>query len=163
MDGAKHKTILQGLILGAFICYLGIVFILVFYKGWGGITFLKDSYASFEIWKESVSYGLNLIPFRFLFDAGGYTLGAWIVNVGGNIVLFIPLGVFVPVLFPKARAWSRGQFVLRAVLLITGVELLQLLLMCGQGDIDDIILNVSGMCVGFACRRLSNVKKRLQR
>jgi len=162
MDGAKHKTVLQRLILVAFICYLGIVFTLVFYKGWGGITFLKDSYAGFEIWRDSVSYGLNLIPFQFIFDAGGYTPRAWITNVGGNIALFIPLGVFIPVLFPKARAWGWGQFILRAVLLITSMELLQLLLMCGQGDIDDVILNVFGMCIGFACTRLPNVKMKLQ-
>jgi len=137
--------------------------VLVFYKGWGGLAFLKDNYASFEIWRESISYSLNLIPFRFFFDVSGYTVRTWITNVGGNIVLFIPMGVFVPVLFPKARVWSWGQFILKAILLVAAIELVQLLLMCGQGDIDDIILNVSGMCIGFACTRLPNVRSRLQR
>jgi len=151
------------LILGSFICYLGIVFVLVFYKGWGGLAFLKDNYASFEIWRESISYSLNLVPFRFLFDVSGYTIRTWITNVGGNIVLFIPMGVFIPVLFPKTRAWSWGQFILKAIVLIAIIELVQLLLMCGQCDIDDVILNVSGMCIGFACTKLSDVKARLRR
>jgi len=152
---------MHGFVVGLFLCYLVIVFVLVFYKGWGGITFLQDNYASFEIWKESISYSLNLIPFRFLFDAGGYTTGAWIVNVCGNIALFIPMGIFVPSLFPEARRWSWGRFLLLAILLIAVIELVQMLLMCGQGDIDDIILNVSGMCIGFACTKLPNVKEKL--
>lgn len=122
---------------------------------------MQDNYASIEIWKESISYSLNLIPFQFLFDAGGYTVGTWIVNVCGNIALFIPMGIFIPALFPKAREWGWGRFILRAVLLIAVIELVQMLLMCGQGDVDDIILNTAGMCVGFAFTKLPHVKEKL--
>lgn len=160
-DGSQHKIRLRRWILGLFICYLAMVVLLVFYKGWGGITFLRDSYASFEVWRESMAYSLNLIPLRFLFDTDGYTARTWAINVCGNIALFIPMGVFVPVLFPKARAWNGRQFILKAVLLIAGIELAQLLLMCGLGDIDDVILNVSGMSMGFACTRLPSVKEKL--
>ncbi len=149
------------LALGAFLCYLVVVFLFVFYKGWGGFAFLRDNYASFSVWRDSISYGLNLVPLRFLFDVDGYTVGTWLVNVCGNIALFVPMGVFLPILWPKARTWSWGQFLLRAVLLVAAIELAQLLLMCGQGDIDDIILNVSGMCLGFAIMRLPLVKEKL--
>jgi len=159
MDGNPHKT--RRLIWGLFLCYLAVVFILVFYKGWGGIQFLRDNYASLAIWKDSVSFSLNLVPFRFLFDTGGYTARAWIVNVCGNIILFVPMGIFLPVLFPKTRAWGWGRIVLTAVLLIAAVELAQLLLMCGQGDIDDVILNGTGLCAGVACTRLPRVRERL--
>jgi len=158
MDGNPHKT---RLVLGLFICYLAVVFTLVFYKGWGGIAFLRDNYSSFASWKDSVSSSLNLVPFRFLFDAGGYTARTWVVNVCGNIALFIPMGIFLPVLFPKVRAWGWGRIVLTSVLLITVVELAQLLLMCGQGDIDDVILNGAGLCAGFACTRLPRVREKL--
>ncbi len=147
----------------AFLCYLVVVFLFVFYKGWGGAAFLRDNYASFEAWRDSVSYSLNLVPLRFLFDVGGYTVGTWLVNVCGNIALFIPMGVFLPILWPKARTWSWGQFLLHAVLLVAAIELVQLLLMCGQGDVDDIILNVSGMCLGFVCMRSPRVKEKLPR
>lgn len=156
-----HKEKRWWVALGTFLCYLVVVFLFVFYKGWGGVTFLRDNYASFDEWRNSISYGLNLVPLRFLFDVGGYTVRTWLINVCGNIALFIPMGIFLPVLFPKAKAWSWGQFVARAVLLIAAIELAQLLLMCGQGDIDDIILNVSGMCLGFAFMRLPCVKKML--
>ncbi len=161
MNGKRHNTLMRRLIPGVFICYLVIIFVLVFYKGWGGVTFLQDNYASFEIWKESVLYGLNLIPLHFLFNTGGYTARTWITNVCGNIALFIPMGIFVPVLLPEAREWSFKRFILKSVLMIAGMELVQLLLMCGQGDIDDIILNVSGMCIGFACTKIPNVKEKL--
>ncbi len=161
MDGSGRKALLRGAVFGLFICYLAVVFVLIFYKGWGGITFLQDSYASFEAWRSSVSYSLNLIPLRFLFDAGGYTAGTWIINVCGNIALFIPFGIFVPVLFPKVRAWSWRRVILSAILLIAVIELVQLLLMCGQCDIDDLILNGSGICVGAACTRLPKLKEKL--
>ncbi len=161
MDNGKREMRRRGFLPWLFLCYLAGVFVLIFYKGWGGIAFLRDNYGSFAVWRESVSHSLNLIPFRFLFDAGGYTARAWIVNVCGNIALFIPMGVFVPVLFPKARAWRWRRAVLDAVLLIGAIELAQLLLMCGQGDIDDVILNASGMCAGFACTRLPGAKEKL--
>ncbi len=160
MDHGKRGIRWRRFLPGLFLCYLAIIFVLIFYKGWGGIAFLRDNYASFAVWKESVSHSLNLIPFRFLFDTGGYTARAWIVNVCGNIALFIPMGVFVPVLFPKARAWRWRRIVLYAVLLIGTIELAQLLLMCGQGDIDDVILNTFGMCAGFACVKLPGAKKK---
>ncbi len=158
MENNRRKTLLRRSVFGLFICYLAVVFVLVFYKGWGGITFLRDSYASFETWRSSISYSLNLIPLRFLFDAGGYTARTWFINVFGNIALFIPMGIFVPVLFPKVRVWSWRRFILSAILLIAMIELVRLLLMCGQCDIDDMILNVSGMCIGFACTRLPIAK-----
>ncbi len=159
MEHGKRRIRWRRFLIGLFLCYLAIIFVLIFYKGWGGTAFLRDNYASFAIWRESVSHSLNLIPFRFLFDAGGYTARAWIVNVCGNIALFIPMGVFVPVLFPKARAWRWRRIVLSAVLLIGMIELAQLLLLCGQGDIDDVILNAAGMCAGFARAKWSGAKR----
>jgi len=159
MDGNPHKT--RRLIWGLFLCYLAVVFILVFYKGWGGIQFLRDNYASLAIWKDSVSSSLNLVPLRFLFDAGGYTARTWAVNVCGNIALFIPMGFFLPVLFPKVRGWGWGRAILNSVLLTAAIELTQLLLMCGQGDIDDVILNGTGLCAGFACTKLPSVQGKL--
>jgi len=163
MSGDRRKTWPRRLILGLFICYLIVIFVLIFYKGWGGIAFVRDNYASFELWKESISYSLNLVPLRFIFDAGGYTARTWMINVCGNIAMFIPMGIFVPVLFPKTREWSWGQIILKAVLLIAVIELVQMLLMCGQGDVDDIILNGLGICIGSACVRLPGVKERLSR
>ncbi len=145
--------------LGLFVCYLILVFILIFYKGWGGFTFLRDNYASFEIWKDSIFYSINLMPLQFLFHAGGYTVRTWITNVLGNIVLFVPMGILVPTLFPKVKSWSWGRFILSAILLIVIIELVQLLLMCGQCDIDDVILNVSGMCIGFVCTKWLSAKR----
>jgi len=159
MDGNPRKT--RRLVFGLFICYLAVVFLLIFYKGWGGLQFLRDNYAGFAVWKDSVSYSLNLVPFRFLFDTGGYTVRTWIVNVCGNIALFIPMGIFLPALFPKTRGWGWGRIVPASILLITAIELAQLLLMCGQGDIDDVILNGAGLCIGFACARLPAVREKL--
>lgn len=69
-----------------------------------------------------------------------------IINLAGNILLFIPAGLLIPRLFKPMRNFF--LFLLIAVVTILFVELLQLLTLLGSFDVDDIILNVSGMMIG---------------
>lgn len=68
-------------------------------------------------------------------------------NLLGNVLLFIPLGYFLPRLFPSIRRLWRT--VLSVVLIISTIELLQALLMVGACDIDDLILNTLGATLGY--------------
>lgn len=73
-------------------------------------------------------------------------------NVGGNILLLIPLGFFAPILWNKAKGLKVIIF-LGLVVSIT-IELLQLLESFGGGwgrvtDIDDVICNVLGAIIGY--------------
>ena len=67
-------------------------------------------------------------------------------NIIGNIILFIPLGFFFPLLFKASRFRSIFLFALIASL---NIEILQYLFMIGVCDIDDIIYNISGALFGF--------------
>ena len=68
-------------------------------------------------------------------------------NLIGNILLFIPMTWFVPFLGKWARKW---YLFLPAMLgLICLVELTQYLTGRGSLDIDDVILNYSGVILGF--------------
>ena len=71
-----------------------------------------------------------------------------IVNLGGNIFLFIPAGW----LFPKVWPFLRKFFVFLAFCagVILLVEIIQLITLLGCFDVDDLILNLFGMCLGFA-------------
>lgn len=96
----------------------------------------------------------NLIPFETvvlffrLLGSGnpGYCMHA-IINLGGNILMFIPLGIFLPLLFPRLRKLHKT--LLATALIITAVELTQLLTLVGSCDVDDLILNVLGAALGF--------------
>ena len=69
-------------------------------------------------------------------------------NLLGNILLFIPLGIFLPTLFAPLRGFL--QCLISATLIVTVVELMQLLLMVGTCDIDDLLLTVLGASIGYA-------------
>jgi glycopeptide antibiotics resistance protein len=73
-------------------------------------------------------------------------------NTLGNIALFLPLGTLLPLLFRRFREWK--QVVLLAVFLSLSIETIQFFsAFIGNFrsvDIDDVILNTLGACVGFA-------------
>ena len=95
----------------------------------------------------------NLIPFATITELIGRliegTINADIVvrNIGVNILLFVPMGAFLPVLFKKLRKF-------RWVILVcfsetVAAELLQLIFILGSFDVDDIILNTAGAAAGY--------------
>ena len=117
-------------------------------------------------WIEGLSYeqqlrqNINLQPF---FTIGNYwkvlchrtnnqVLMHSIINLGGNIFLFIPIGVFLPRLYPKLRNYFR--FICACFGIMFLVEVLQLFTLLGSFDVDDLILNLFGMSLGFICYHL---------
>ena len=95
---------------------------------------------------------------RLLTDSrSAYLVRHAFVNLAGNIVLFVPLGLFLPYFFPKLRRF--GRFIGITAAIIASVELLQWVTLLGSADIDDLILNVLGASAGFAVGRLWAGKK----
>ncbi|MCX5384309.1 VanZ family protein [Streptomyces sp. NBC_00083] len=69
-------------------------------------------------------------------------------QVGGNVVLGMPFGVLLPVLFPRTRGVLR-VVAMTAFVMLT-VEVAQGLLVTGRAfDIDDVILNSLGAFAGY--------------
>ena len=94
------------------------------------------------------SYHFNFIPFatmkRFL-AASSVSHSSRIINLLGNIIVFIPFGLCLPFLFPRKKLYP----VLLTFLFIFAVESLQLILRRGAFDIDDFILNAVGYGAGY--------------
>jgi len=132
-----------------FVIYIGMLYRLIIWKGWGGFSYLAQCYTSFDSWKQEIVWNLNLKPFRFIFAVQGYTPIAWVKNVIGNSILFFPMGFFLLCLFPKVRKWRVKKYVFTMAVVIIGIELFQLFFMCGHCDIDDLMLNLLGACLGF--------------
>ncbi len=99
----------------------------------------------------------NFIPFRtiWLFWERRADSSAWasisLLNLAGNVLLFVPVGVLLPLAYPKCDCfrtlflWSLGGIVC--------IETLQYFF--GRvADVDDVILNVAGILLGFGVYRL---------
>jgi glycopeptide antibiotics resistance protein len=69
-----------------------------------------------------------------------------LAQVAGNALLFAPFGVLVPLSFPRLSIFTA---LLAAATASATVELVQLTHLAGRMfDVDDVILNVVGACVG---------------
>lgn len=75
-----------------------------------------------------------------------------IANLVGNVALFLPLGIFLPALFPKLRSFA--GLLLTAVALVMSVEFLQFGTGLGALDVDDLTLNLLGILPGYVLWRI---------
>ena len=71
-------------------------------------------------------------------------------NAQGNFLLFVPLGILLPLVWRRLRFWRAVQV---AIALSCTIELLQLLSMAWgsyrTADVNDFVLNVLGACFGW--------------
>ena len=96
--------------------------------------------------------GYNLIPFheirRYIRNIDSLGIVAVAANLLGNMVLFVPLGYFLPSFFARERL--RPHFTIPICMCISiAVELTQFLTDTGSLDVDDVILNTIGGIVGY--------------
>lgn len=68
-------------------------------------------------------------------------------NLIGNVLLFVPFGYMMPSLFQKSKKLI--VFLMKLLLLVLGLELIQLYTNFGVFDVDDILLNCIGGLIGF--------------
>lgn len=94
---------------------------------------------------QDVNYGTNnFIPFKEIFR---YEIGSklFVKNIVGNIILFIPFGIFVSYLMK-----TRKSFPIVVISIITSSVIEYTQLKIGRTfDIDDILLNVIGGFIGY--------------
>jgi hypothetical protein len=69
-------------------------------------------------------------------------------QIGGNLLLGVPFGILLPMLFPRARGLLRVVVLTALTMLL--VEAAQGAIVEGRAfDIDDVILNTAGALVGY--------------
>lgn len=126
------------------------------------LVLLFDRDAAWEglTYREQLQMNLNLEPLHtirlfirvLLYDSSAYNIRLAIVNLLGNICMFIPLGYFLPRLWKALRKWWRTWLVTLGVMSL--VETLQLFTLRGTCDVDDLILNLLGAALGYGLFRL---------
>lgn len=111
------------------------------------------------VYTQHLAEGMNLTPLAtlkrywlLLRGNDGDLVRHAFVNLVGNVVMFVPLGFLLPRLFPNLRRFFRSLFL--AAVLIVAVEVIQYVTMLGTCDVDDLILNLPGVMLGYWLYRL---------
>lgn len=128
------------------------------------LTVFRDGYFLWQFkfyWHRSLSE-INLVPFIETFKLlNGQSPLDFFYNLFGNIVWFIPMGIFIPALGKKNRGFWR--VVLIGATISVSIEAFQFVLRTGVTDIDDVISNTIGTAIGFLLYFICHiVKKRIK-
>ena len=106
---------------------------------------------------------INLIPFRTIvtyvvrLGRDSINLDTVIKNIVGNLLLFVPMGAFLPFAFDKMKTLWRAVSVM--LIIILSVELVQIVLVIGSFDVDDLLLNLLGGLLGYLIYRLPPIRR----
>lgn len=117
--------------------------------------------------EEHFTYYSNFVPFQTIGSyftrmmEGSINQSIPILNLAGNLLLFAPMGFFMPYLW-KERVGKFVPFVLTILGIICLVEVIQFITMKGQADIDDVILNLSGAVILYGVYHIPFVHKTIQ-
>ncbi|MFI3171073.1 MAG: VanZ family protein [Eubacteriales bacterium] len=121
-----------------FVLYVG--FLLYF-------LLITELYGRTEI---RTDYAYNLELFKEIKRFWNYreSLGITVVlaNLIGNVVVFVPFGFILPI---ASKYKSFIAVIVYSFLLSLSIECIQLVTKIGSFDVDDLLLNTIGGCVGY--------------
>ena len=131
----ENHNVARRVCAGLFLAYLGMMVYLLFLQR-----------------TPSELPGYNLVPFRtirqmvFLMEHNRQYARFAFVNLFGNILMFVPLGL-LPMIWKKQKKF--GWYVLTVGILIFLVEWMQHWTALGTADVDDWLCNMLGAGLGF--------------
>lgn len=138
-----------------FILYLMLLITLtLFDSSWGRNGFaIKD-------FKVYIKQSVNLVPFKTIINYikefnSMYSTRQIMFNLMGNICAFMPMALFLPLLFKKQSKFK--NFIITMIIIILGIESLQLITTSGRFDIDDLILNLFGAAIMYLLLNIKSV------
>jgi glycopeptide antibiotics resistance protein len=120
------------------------------------LTLREDEYVT---WENLT--GVNLVPLRHHLaafrcwlrdcDAADVALQYLLIDVVGNLLLFVPLGLTLAAASTRATRWGRlAAATVSAALLSVLIEVIQLAMPSRASDVDDVLFNTLGALVGAA-------------
>jgi len=150
----KNSSGFREFLLSLFAAYIAVLFVILFtpnsYIAQSGINLTNENFdfvGNFRDRMSSGAWGVNLVPFRTIRNYLKYS-GLWhtLTNILGNVIIFIPIGILLPMIYTRYRKLSN---ILKISLALTFfIEFIQFFI--GRSvDIDDLMLNVVGSVLGF--------------
>ncbi len=151
---SRSERVKRVLLVSAFALYVFVLAYLALYR--------NRIYVFNGVWTPLRS--VNLVPFKGILEYIMVYFGWRVmdVNLLGNIVIFIPMGLYLRV-FQADKKWTvTFLWVLAATV---AIECIQFIFGLGASDIDDVILNSLGGLIGIfiyhAISRLFKEKKKV--
>ena len=141
-------------LLSLFAGYLAFLVIMLFtpnsYIANSGINLTNENFDFVGNFKDRITsgaWGVNLVPFRTIKNYIKYSgFLHTMINIFGNIIIFVPFGILLAEIFPKTRNILKILGITFATSFF--VEFIQFFI--GRSvDIDDLILNLLGSGIGY--------------
>lgn len=134
----KRNLLLNILLYSVFAFYIIILLYLLLFK----------SVSIRQVFSENrrILRAINIVPFDYLTNNDIIARSFAFSNVFGNIVLFIPMGIYMPLLRQDEKI---PKNILLLFFMSLSVEVIQYIFAIGITDIDDIILNCLGGFIGI--------------
>lgn len=149
-----NSTGFREFLLSLFAGYLAFLVIMLFtpnsYIANSGINLTNENFDFVGNFKDRISsgaWGVNLVPFRTIRNYIKYSgFLHTMINIFGNIIIFVPFGILLAEIFPKTRNILKILGITFATSFF--VEFIQFFI--GRSvDIDDLILNLLGSVIGY--------------
>ncbi|TMV49929.1 VanZ family protein [Paenibacillus mesophilus] len=137
---------------GLFALYMLILFRIILFK-YGSIDMdflwyrLQKNLEKPEYSMHRMLYG-NFIPLKTISDTVLSPSIHEVINFVGNILAFMPYGIFI-VILSKSKMISLSGVFIRSLGMSLLLECLQVFFSIGNFDVDDLILNTSGGLLGY--------------
>lgn len=135
----QSRKLKKGVVILVFLIYVCSLIYFLFFSERYGRTEAADYYRyNLQPFKEIVRYW----KYR---DVIGCEMV--IINLAGNVGVFIPFGALLPIIYKPLARW----YALLPVGMIFSmtIECVQLVTRVGALDVDDVILNVTGVMLGL--------------
>ena len=120
------------------------------------IVLLLSLTIRYNVWFY-IFHGWPVVPPRWFegwwsFQLWTKPIDAWDwVMLAGNVLLFVPLGLLLPLGW---RGWNAKKVALVGALVSLGIETTQLVMGMGAFDLQDVWVNALGVLLGFGLSRL---------
>lgn len=107
-------------------------------------------------------YRYNIKPFHEIIRYLKYrkTIGVEmvVINLLGNIGVFMPFGFLLPIIWSPFKKWYAMLFT--GICFSSIIECIQLITRVGTMDVDDVILNVTGIMLGLALLKICSMVRK---
>lgn len=133
------------IIFGLYIFFL--LYFLIFSEIYGRSGVMQD-------------YHYNITPFQEIERFWRYReqLGFMsYINLFGNVLIFVPFGFIEPLASKKRSFWAT---LIDGCLVSLAVEIFQFITKVGRFDVDDLMLNTTGVALGYMCFLVWNAIRR---
>ncbi|WP_455539853.1 VanZ family protein [Terrisporobacter sp.] len=152
----KKINIFREIMLSVFFIYFLFLLLLTIFKY--GIITLSNPFNSYMYREHGLLGVINIVPIKetintFIHSETG--LRNSVRNIIGNILVFMPLGFFIPLLFDKFNSYKKLLKI--GFLASLAIEITQLFVGSNVCDVDDIIYNTLGAILGLICYKIFDI------